>query len=290
MNKAPDAAPLPELVYTAGSQLRRPRQFLRLMWADLLAARALAWRLLVRDIRAQYRRSFLGYLWALAPPLVTTLVWVYLNEAQIFNIGETEIAYPAYVLIGTLLWQGFVDALNMPLRQLAASQAMLSKLNFPWEALIIAGLGEVVFNFAIRLLLVLATFLFFHLRLPLTMALAPLGIVALLALGAALGLLLAPLGMLYQDVQRGLGILTTLWFFVTPVVYPLPTKGVASLVAALNPVTPLLVTTRELLTTGQVSQAGAFAVVLGLTATSGFLGWVLYRLAMPHLIARLSAR
>ena len=281
---------MPQVVYTAESQLRRPRQFLRRMAADLLASRELAWRLLLRDIRAQYRRTLLGYLWVFLPPLFTTLIWSYLHGARVLRVETTEITYPLYVLVGTLLWQGFVDALNAPLRQLAASQSMLTKLSFPWEAIVIAGLGKVSFNFAIRLVLVLIMFAAFRIHVPVTILLAPLGMLALLALGSALGLLLAPLGLLYQDVRRGINLVTTLWFFVTPVVYPPPTTWPASLVATLNPVTPLLVATRELMTTGTISGQANLVWVVGLTPFLLTGGWVFHRLAMPHLIARLSAR
>jgi lipopolysaccharide transport system permease protein len=65
-NKRP-ISDLPEVVYTPESILRRPRELFRQMWRDLLASRELAWRLIVRDISAQYRQSFLGVAWAFLP-------------------------------------------------------------------------------------------------------------------------------------------------------------------------------------------------------------------------------
>jgi len=280
---------LPVVVYTPESQLRHPRQLVRSMVSDLLASRELAWRLLVRNISAQYRQSLLGYFWAFLPPIFTTLVWMFLNSQKILNVGETDIPYPAYVMVGTLLWQGFVDALNSPIKLITSSRAMLAKINFPREALILAGLGEVLFNFAIRLVLMLVVFVWFRIAVPPTILLAPFGILALMALGLMIGILLTPLGMLYGDIGRGLAIITTLWFYVTPVVYPPPTTWPASLLAQINPVSPLLLTTRELLTTGTVSQPGNFLLITGVTFGLMLVGWVLYRVAMPHLIARIGA-
>lgn len=281
---------LPEVVYTSDSQLRHPRQFVRHMLTGLLAARELAWRLLVRNIQAQYRQPLLGYFWIILPALATTLLWIFLNQSQILDVGETDIPYPVYVLVGTLLWQGFVDALNSPFQQLAASEGLLTKINFPKEAIIMAGLGEVLFNSAIRMLLLLVVFLWFRIAVPATILLAPIGILALLTLGATLGLLLAPLGMLYPDIQRGINIMIPLWFFITPVVYSPPTTWPAVLIAKLNPVSPLLITTRELLTTGTLSQAGYFLLMVCLMPLLLISSWVFYRLAMPHLIVRMTAR
>jgi lipopolysaccharide transport system permease protein len=282
---------LPEVVYTPGSALRHPRQLLRSMVHDLLASRELAWRLLIRNLSAQYRQSILGYLWAFLPPIATTLTFVFLNAQQIMDLstGDSGVPYPVYVMVGTLLWQGFVDALNSPIKLLTSSRSMLAKVNFPREALVLAGLGEVLFNFTIRLLLLLVVFLWFGIALLPTALLAPLGVLSLLALGLMIGILLAPMGMLYRDIERGIAVFVSLWFFLTPVVYEPPTMWPASLLATLNPVSPLLVTTREMLTTGSLTQLDGFLIVSGATLMLLLFGWLLYRVAMPHLIERMSA-
>lgn len=280
---------LPEVVYTPESQLRRPRQLLQSMWHDLFASRELAWRLLVRNISAMYRQTMLGYVWAFLPPVFTTLTFVFLNSQKIFSVGETDIPYPAYVMIGTLLWQGFADAMNSPLRVINQSKSFLAKINFPREAIILAGIGEVLFNFAIRLILMILVFFWYKISVPVTVFWAPLGILAIMALGLMFGVLLAPLGVLYQDIEKGLPLIAGMWMLLTPVVYPPPTSWPASMLSSLNPVSPLLITTREMITTGHFTQLTGFMVILVLTLVLLFIGWILYRLALPHLIERISA-
>jgi lipopolysaccharide transport system permease protein len=169
------------------------------------------------------------------------------------------------------------------------SKSFLVKINFPREALVLAGVGEVLFNFTIRLVLFFAVFLWYRLSLPLSMLLAPMGILALIALGLMFGLLLVPLGMLYQDLEKALPLITTVWLLLTPVVYPPLTNWPASLLSSLNPVSPLLVTTREMLTRGSFSLMTGFMVVSSTTCILLFLVWILYRLALPHLIERMGA-
>jgi len=205
------------------------------------------------------------------------------------STSNSGIPYPIYVVVGAVLWQGFIDALNSPLKLLTQSRSMLAKINFPREALILAGLGEVLFNFIIRLILLLVIFLWFSISLPSTAWLAPFGVLSLLGLGMVIGLLLAPLGMLYQDVERSLNIFVSLWFFLTPVVYDPPSTWPASIVTTLNPVSPLLVATREMLTTGIVTQLNSLLIISGVTWLLLLLGWLLYRLAIPRLIERMGA-
>lgn len=280
---------LPQIIYTPGSQLRHPLQLIRSMWGDLLASKELAWRLFVRNINAMYRQTILGYVWAFLPPVFTTLTFVFLNSQKIFSVGKTDIPYPAYVMIGTLLWQGFVDAMNSPLRVVNQSKSFLAKINFPREALILAGIGEVLFNFSIRLVLLIAVFVFYKISLPSVVFLAPLGIISLMALGLMFGILLVPFGVLYQDIEKALPLITAMWMLLTPVVYPPPSSWPASLLSSLNPVSPLLVTTREMLTIGSFSQMTGFLIVITSTFILLFVGWLLYRLALPHLIERISA-
>jgi lipopolysaccharide transport system permease protein len=261
----------------------------RKIWGDLKASKELAWRLFVRNISAQYRQTILGYLWVLLPTLVTTILWVFLNAQNVLVIQETESPYPVYVLIGTLLWRGFVDAMNSPHNLLVSSKAMLTKVNFPHEALILAGCGEVLINFSIRLVLVLFVFVWFPVEVPLTMLLAPLGMLSVMVLGLMIGLLLTPLSLLYGDIQRGLVLLTSLWFFLTPIVYPPPSQWPASLLAKINPVSPLIITTRQWMTTGAFSQPTEFLIVACSSVVLLFVAWIVYRAAMPHLIERMNA-
>lgn len=284
-----DLARAPEIRYSAGSSLRTPGRLARTMWRDTIAGRELAWRLFVRDVAAQHRQSLLGYLWLLVPPLITMSIWVLLRSQGIIGIGETETPYPVFVLTGLVIWEAFKGALNSPGMMIDRSSSLLGKVNFPREALLIAGLGHVCLDLAVRLLLLALVFLFFGIPLVGTVLLAPLGLAATIGLGFGIGLLLAPAGMLFRDVGRALTAFVSLWFFVTPVVYPPPTGRTGFYINRLNPVSPLLISTREMLTTGTVSRPEDFAVAGAVTVILFILGWILFRLATPHLVARLGA-
>jgi lipopolysaccharide transport system permease protein len=279
----------PEVIYTPESLLRHPVQLFRLMWRDLLASRELAWRLMVRDISAQYRQSFLGFTWAFLPPIVMAVGFTLAGEANVFNVGKTDIPYPAYVMFSTTLWQTFVEALNGPVQAVTVAKPMLARVNFPREAIILAKVGEVFFNFGIKLILIVALFIWFQIPVSWTVILAPVALIHLIMLGTLIGTLLSPLGVLYQDVSKGLTIFTGFWLFITPVVFPVPTRGTFGTLVQLNPVTPLLVTARELATTGVVSDPYQFWVVSILTLGGMLLTWVAFRLAMPYVIERVSS-
>ena len=285
-NSAPSAA---EVVYTPKSELRHPGRLFAEMCRDLRASRGLAWRLLVRDISAHYRQSFLGFAWAFLPPIVMALGFTLAGNAKVISIAATQLPYPAYVMFSMILWQTFVEALNGPVVAVTNAKQMLARVNFPREAIVVAKLGEVLFNFGIKLILIVAIFLWYQIPVTRAALLAPLALISLILLGTFLGLVLAPLGVLYQDVTQGLTVFTGLWLFLTPIVYPVPQNGTFAAIVKLNPVTPLLVTTRELATTGVVSDPYRFLTVSAVTLVGLFMTWVVFRLAMPFAIERVSS-
>ena len=61
------------------------------MVSELVDSRELVWRLFLRDFKAKYRQTVLGFLWALIMPLLTVATFVFLNRAGILNIGKVDI-------------------------------------------------------------------------------------------------------------------------------------------------------------------------------------------------------
>jgi lipopolysaccharide transport system permease protein len=278
------------VTYTWQSWFRQPGPpLLKRMWYDLLASRELAWQLLVRDISAQYRQSYLGVIWAFIPPIILAAGFTFASRSRIINISETDIPYPAYIMLSMTLWQTFVESLNGPLQAVMGSKALMAKINFPREAVVLSKVGQVFFNFGVKLILIVAVFLWFRIPVPWTIVIAPVALIHLVMLGTFIGLLLAPLSGLYNDVGKFVGLMINPWLLMTPVVYPVPSEGLFATIVRLNPVTPLLVTTRELATTGVVTQPLGFWLVSGLTFVGLLVAWLLYRVSMPYVIERISS-
>lgn len=276
-------------VYTPDSPLRAPGTFLRTVLRDARRARILAWRLAVRDISAQYRQTAFGYLWAALPAVFTALVWYALQSVGLINVKTGNVPYIAYVLTGTIFWQMFLDALNAPLKQMTQNLSMLSRVNFPTEALVASGIAQVLFSFVIKLVVLAIVLAATGAPVHWTAPAALLPAVALLAFGTVLGILLIPLGMLYQDIQQGLNVVVAPLMFLTPVLYPASAAGALEKVIRVNPLTPIFEVLREFLFGGVGPYVAELGIVLGVTLVVGALAWLVYRLSLPMLIERIQA-
>jgi lipopolysaccharide transport system permease protein len=257
------------------------------MVRDLLASRELAWRLFARNMAQQYRQSALGYVWAVAPPLVTSSLFILLNSAGLLRAGDTGVPYPVYVILGTVSFALFLDALNLRLNAIAAARGTLPKINFPHEALLLAGLGQVLLNFAVKTTLIVAVLAIFRIPVSWTAVLALIPLAGLLLTGLALGILLVPSGTLFQDVGHALAVVASGLVFVTPAAYMPPRAGLLAVITAWNPLTPLVMSARDLIVHGSSSQMPASLLLVGAGAVALLVSWVSFRLAMPILIERM---
>lgn len=280
---------LPSTVYTPESELRKPLQLFGRMWGDLMSSSNLAWQLAKRDIKAQYRDSLLGILWAFITPLFTAATWLVLNMTGIIQVADTDIPYPVYVFTGTMLWTMFTEALNSPLNQMKASQNMVSKLNFPRESILLAGLLKVLHSAIIKLIILLPVIMFMGVFPDWHLLLFPIAMGGLILVGFALGLFVLPIGMLYSDIGRVLPMVVQATMYITPVVFAMPKEGLMHTIFTINFMTPMMLTARAWLT-GQVSPMPLyFAAVLIAALVLVFFAWVVFRITLPAIIERVSA-
>jgi lipopolysaccharide transport system permease protein len=202
-----------EVLYSARPALERPVQFLSAAVHDLLRSVAICGPLFRKNLQIRYRRTWFGYLWLLLPTLAITFVCLYLRSQRIVELPATGIDYPLFMLCGLTLWQLFVESINAPLQHLSNNKQLITRSRVPHEALFLAALLEVLLNCVVRLAVLMPVLLWFGIEPDRTQLLVPPGVLALATLGFTVGLLVAPVGMLYEDVGRALPLLTSFWFF-----------------------------------------------------------------------------
>jgi lipopolysaccharide transport system permease protein len=215
------------------------------------------------------------------------MTFIFLQSQGITNIEGNSIPFPAFVMMGTLLWQTLVDSIQSPLNSVKGARSMLAKINFPREALIMAGLYNVIFNFLIRMLLLVVVMAIWQVIPGPSLVVFPIAMFGLLLTGFAIGMALVPIGSLYGDVSRAVPFVTQFWMLLTPVVYPPRSEGLAGWLSIWNPISPLIVTAREGLTNQSPSQFTEVLAVSTLAMAATLLGLFVYRLIMPHLIERM---
>ena len=284
-----DSQDLSVRVITRHNGLEAFTYAVRSMISDFPQSRALAWRMLLRDTRAMYQQSLLGYVWLFVPSLATVLVWVALNRTSLVNIQAGTVPYPLFVITGTVLWTAFNSAVMAMQEIMGGARGMLSKVNFPHEALIITAFGKALLNGAIPALLLIPALLIYRTAPGFSALLFPLGFLLIILLGCAIGLFFVPIGALYNDVGRAIQLGLRFGFFVTPVIYALPAAGTTRSLLLWNPVTAPLVSSRSWLVGGESVLILETLLVLVFSIVLLIVSAIMFKVVMPHLIERLSS-
>lgn len=262
---------------------------LKEIFTDIKKSNFLATQMAKRDIQAQYRQSYLGLVWAFLPIIVNSMVWLFLNSSGVVNIeSPSGIPYTLYVVLGSTIWTVFVESLQLPINSVNAGKGIISKINFPKEALLVSGYYKFAFNLILKLIVAFIFIFIFGAMPNVSILYFPLLLIILTLFGAAIGVILAPIGLLYSDVSRIITMGTQFLMYVTPVVYMVPKIGWSRIIFNLNPLTYLINDTRNSLIGLPVDNLG-FNLLIGILSLMFFLiGLVVLRKSMNILIEKIS--
>lgn len=247
----------------------------------------LSLRIFTRTIGAKYRKSFLGYFWMVAPALLITAGVTLANRAGIINPGNTILSYPLFTLIGTLLWQVFAEAVDVPHGAFEGARSYITRVYFSREAIILAQLYESLITTAVRLimvLLVLAVVQGIDLR---GAALVSLCFAGAVLLGTGIGCLLMPFTLLFEDLHNTIKLVLNYGLFLTPAMYQPQGDGLFATVVRNNPVSPLMNSAREGAVGMVLSAPQSLVVVLVAALLATVLGFLMVRAAAPIIIERM---
>ena len=256
---------------------------------DLFRSHFLAKQLATRDITSQYRQSYLGIIWAFITPISSAFVWIFLNATGTINLSDTGVPYPVFVFSGTLIWSIITESINSPASNTNAARGMMTKINFPKEALVLSGIYKLLFNSAIKIGLLIALIFGFGIGFHWSLLLFPIAIVAAILFGTTIGLFITPISLIYNDISKIFSMGLSLLMYVTPVVYAIPKEGIMKTIMELNPFTALILTARDLALGTFPDYLSYFCWIFALSATLFFIGLLFYRISIPIIVERLSS-
>ena len=217
---------------------------------QLFRYRGLIQTLVTRELKARYRGSVLGFFWSFINPLLLLTVYTIVFSVVLPGFRGIDVEpYALFLFCGLLPWTWFSSGLLEAANSLIAGGNLIKKVLFPAEILpIVAVLSNMIhFLFALP---ILALFLAFYARPMQWVELLwfPVVVLVQLMLTLGIGLMLAALTVHFRDLRDLLGNLLTLWFFSTPIIYPMamvPSGG--KFIMDLNPFTHLAISYQELL-------------------------------------------
>jgi ABC-type polysaccharide/polyol phosphate export permease len=260
--------------------------------SDLLMQRDLLLNLTLRELRGKYKRSVLGWAWSLLNPLASmviyTIVFAVILRIQV-NPGDPSglHLFALFLLCGLLPWNFIANAMSGGVESLVSNANLIRKVYFPREILVAATVGSFFITLLIEMgVLCTALLLAGNMIFP-WLLLAILLLIPLAAFAMGIGLALSVANVYFRDMRHLVGIALQVWFYLTPIVYPItlvpersnlagmsvPTRALIDL----NPMTRFTDAFRALLYDLRLPSAGTVGYLLVWSFGTLVAGWWVFK-------------
>ncbi len=230
------------------------------------------WNLLIslvsRDVRARYRRTVLGPLWAIIPAILSTVILSFLSGL----VGASSEGMPrlAFVMAATVPWTFFQSSVVRIPHGVLANGTILRKMPVPRQIFPFVVLFTTAFDFLMSSIVLVVVLQLF--QIPITEAWLWLPLLLLMtgAMAWAVGIGLSAFTIYRRDILFGIQYIMQVWLFLTPVMYS--SRDLLDewpLIYTLNPTVPIIEGFRQVLIFGQAPNLS------GLLISAAFTGLVL---------------
>jgi lipopolysaccharide transport system permease protein len=176
--------------------------------------------LAVRDIKVRYKQAVLGSAWFILQPLLTTGVFVFLF-GSLASMPSDGKPYPIFAYSAVLVYMLFSRCLASASMSLVSNQHLITKVYFPRLLYPLASAVGNVIDFLAGSVVLIVLLAIYRVGVHWTLFITPFLLLLAVLCGVAIGLWLGALNVRYRDVGALVPLLTQLWMYATPVVYPL---------------------------------------------------------------------
>lgn len=181
-----------------------------------------------KNIKLQYRNSFLGMFWTFLQPLMTMIVLVLIFSNVFGSSNSGVVCYPIYVLCGRLIYECFSQSTKRAMRSIRNSASVIKKVYVPKYVYPLSNVLANFITFLISLSVLVVVFAFFyifqHSQYPdlvlswnFFLIIVPIVLLFLLSLGC--GMILSVLNVFFKDIEYIYDVFCMLLFYITPVFY-----------------------------------------------------------------------
>ena len=176
--------------------------------------------LVKRDFIARYRKSVLGVVWSVLNPLLTMLVMSFVFSFLFQNFRGAEPNYPIYLLSGQIIFNFFNESTTMSMGSVIAGEGVIKKVYVPKYVFPLSRMLSSLVNIGFSFIAFLIVFLITGVSFQWTMFLIPVAFIYVFVFSLGVAMFLSSMAVFFRDLTYLYGVLTTLWMFLTPIMYP----------------------------------------------------------------------
>jgi lipopolysaccharide transport system permease protein len=139
---------------------------------------------------------------------------------RLAGVPSNGLPFPVFAIAGLTPWLYVVQSVSQASNSLVADQELISKVYFPRLTIPLAKVVSFMLDLGMSVLILVAFALIYGAPISPHAVVMPLFLLLAVVTATGVGTYLAALNVSYRDVTVMTPLLTQIWFFVTPVVYP----------------------------------------------------------------------
>ncbi len=233
---------------------------------QLYRYRALVQILILRELKTRYRGTALGFLWSFVNPLILTTIYVLVFS--VYLRVEME-HYPVFLLCGILPWTWFSSGLNEATLSIISNGGLIKKVWLPSEIFPLVYICANMVHYLLSIPILLLFLVFFRITPSWSLFLFPLVLGIQFTFTYSLALIVSSLAVQFRDLLHIVPNVLMIWFFLTPIFYPITTVPEKyRVLVRVNPMARLVMAYQDIFFYGRLFSASSLAI---LTAVSGLL-------------------
>jgi ABC-2 type transport system permease protein len=185
---------------------------------EIYSNRELIWALAMKELHVRYKRSALGFLWALLHPLLMMLIYT-MVFSTIMRVNLPD--YPIFLISALLPWTFFSQALSYSVESIVGNGDLLKKVYVTKSVFPVAAVLSNVINFLLSLVPLVLLLIIFRHPFHATWLYVPIPLLALLFITLGFSFFFSMANVFFRDLAHILQIVLQAWFYFCPIIYPL---------------------------------------------------------------------
>lgn len=192
-------------------------------WKEVIKYKDLLYFLVLRDLKAIYKQTIMGFGWALIRPFASMVIFtiIFGKFAGLEKSLEGDVPYAIFTFVALIPWTYFSSALTGASNSLIGGVGIFSKVYFPRIIVPLTPVIAKLVDFGISFLLLIVMMIYYGIMPGYNIIFLPVLMLIMILTSMGVGMWLSALAIQYRDIQQLMGFLVQLLMYLTPIIWPI---------------------------------------------------------------------
>jgi len=218
--------------------------------SDLRRYRYFLYQVIKTKFVVRYAQSFLGVVWVVLEPMLLVV-----SLSVIFTVigrrGLPGVPFPLFFYSGVLIWRIFSESLTQGTRTFLEDRSLMKKIDYPRWLSLLSRLSVTFLDFVFANVAFICLLVYYRVQPTVNWLYIPAILGLQLFISFSIMMSFATINVYVRDIGRISGVLSTIWFFFSGIIFYFPYEGKTKLIFFINPIVGIINSYRRIILFGE---------------------------------------